>query len=548
MIKNILCVHENEYFIKALSNILLRYDLFASGFVDSEEACDFALKFKNNIDLVIADEDAGGKGRGFDLISKLKNEIGINAPAIGLITEISLKTLESAEDKGINLLLPKNIDEKSLLNHIKKFDGLWEASNPAKILIADADPFRLKKNVYELKGGNFNVLESSSGKASLEAAVSEKPDLIILNDELDSPDIYETARALRANKRTMDIPVIILSDNIDAELKKKGVMSGIVDFRLKTNKSGEFLWYVSDIINSIKEKKYKTGMYFSIYPVMAHVVKYIMAFEGYDIITTSNCAEGQRIMDSGDIDFILCDIGSRKKREDIEKCIKNRGGESYVPVIVIAGPGDYDELMYGLNTYADDFVKTPFIPEELTKRIYNQVRMKETVDYVINQNKNLKMLSITDILTGTYNSNYLKANMDTFISRFKRKQRIFSALMIDVEKFSYINETFGALTGDEILRKVANVLEETLRPTDMIFRHEGDNFIVILEDTSEEFLKTVADRILERMENTVLSDEKGNFHRVNLLIGALPYSGEEQATFLKKLDGEIIRMKNAYER
>ncbi len=548
MIKNILCIHENEYFVKALSNILLRHDLFVSGFDTMDEAGGFIREYRESLDLVIVGGPLKDGTDTTEIARILRHELHVRAPIMGLAPAINRELLKKARESGINIFLPEKIKEGELMKHIKVFDLLWSDPKPASILLIDENPLRREKHLFELRGGNFTAWETAEGMKAVLLAEENNPDYIVLSDSLTDKDCFEVSRALKSNRLTSHIPVILLTRALSAELKRKSLMAGIVDFYVEDEKSSAFLWFITEIVSRISEKKYKSALHFSNFPIMIHTVNYILQKEGYHVFNTSQCTEAENIINDGTIDVILCDIGtSQQSFPMLQRYALSREKGQWIPIVLIAGPGDMEELLFGLQDFADDFVKTPFFPEELIKRINNQVKMKETGEYIFNQSQNLKMLSITDFLTGAYNRNYLDDTLESFISRYKRKKRMFSALMIQVEDFAKIVSLFGRLTGDEILRKVTAILEQTLRPTDMIFRFGEDDFIVLLEDTPEENLRIVAERILEKFENTMLSEESGNYHRVNLLVGALAYSGESRDDVLKKLDKEIEKMKRAYE-
>ena len=548
MIKNILCIHENEYFVKALSNILLRHDLFVSGFDTMDEAGGFIREYRESLDLVIVGGPLKDGTDTTEIARILRHELHVRAPIMGLAPAINRELLKKARESGINIFLPEKIKEGELMKHIKVFDLLWSDPKPASILLIDENPLRREKHLFELRGGNFTAWEAAEGMKAVLLAEENNPDYIVLSDSLTDKDCFEVSRALKSNRLTSHIPVILLTRALSAELKRKSLMAGIVDFYVEDEKSSAFLWFITEIVSRISEKKYKSALHFSNFPIMIHTVNYILQKEGYHVFNTSQCTEAENIINDGTIDVILCDIGtSQQSFPMLQRYALSREKGQWIPIVLIAGPGDMEELLFGLQDFADDFVKTPFFPEELIKRINNQVKMKETGEYIFNQSQNLKMLSITDFLTGAYNRNYLDDTLESFISRYKRKKRMFSALMIQVEDFAKIVSLFGRLTGDEILRKVTAILEQTLRPTDMIFRFGEDDFIVLLEDTPEENLRIVAERILEKFENTMLSEESGNYHRVNLLVGALAYSGESRDDVLKKLDKEIEKMKRAYE-
>lgn len=117
------------------------------------------------------------------------------------------------------------------------------------------------------------------------------------------------------------------------------------------------------------------------------------------------------------------------------------------------------------------------------------------------QNQVLETLSITDSLTGLYNRSKLDAILSDELARFKRTQREFTLLMMDIDYFKTLNDTYGHITGDEILTAVARILVQSIRSIDYAARYGGDEFIIILVETSTDQALKTAERIRSQVEN-----------------------------------------------
>jgi diguanylate cyclase (GGDEF)-like protein len=117
------------------------------------------------------------------------------------------------------------------------------------------------------------------------------------------------------------------------------------------------------------------------------------------------------------------------------------------------------------------------------------------------QNRVLETLSITDSLTGLYNRSKLDAILSDQLARFKRTQREFTLLMMDIDHFKTLNDTYGHITGDEILTAVARILAQSIRSIDYAARYGGDEFIIILVETSSDLALKTAERIRARVES-----------------------------------------------
>ncbi len=113
-----------------------------------------------------------------------------------------------------------------------------------------------------------------------------------------------------------------------------------------------------------------------------------------------------------------------------------------------------------------------------------------------------RRLSITDGLTGLYNSRHFYENLDLEIARTKRYGNSFSLILIDIDDFKKLNDTYGHQAGDEVLRGLAHILRSVSRETDIVARFGGEEFIMILPNTSEEEAFALAERLIKAVQQT----------------------------------------------
>ena len=142
--------------------------------------------------------------------------------------------------------------------------------------------------------------------------------------------------------------------------------------------------------------------------------------------------------------------------------------------------------------------------------------------------------SIRDYLTGAYVKSILKHNMDTMISSAKRYKRNFSVLMADIDFFKNINDKYGHLAGDFVLKSIGEIIREIVRESDMFFRYGGEEFVILMPETNAENAKIVADRIKNAVENKVFLYTKGMDEAifVTISIGGYEYiQGEKESDY-----------------
>ena len=162
------------------------------------------------------------------------------------------------------------------------------------------------------------------------------------------------------------------------------------------------------------------------------------------------------------------------------------------------------------------------------------------------QNQVLETLSITDSLTGLYNRSKLDAILNDQLARFKRTQRAFTLLMMDIDHFKTLNDTYGHITGDEILAAVARILVQSIRSIDYAARYGGDEFIIILVETSSDLALKTAERIRSQVENMRYSSHESTI-AVTVSIGIVqcqPDDTTPTAAFARA-DSALYKAKHA---
>lgn len=162
------------------------------------------------------------------------------------------------------------------------------------------------------------------------------------------------------------------------------------------------------------------------------------------------------------------------------------------------------------------------------------------------QNRVLETLSITDSLTGLYNRSKLDAILSDQLARFRRTQREFTLLMMDIDHFKTLNDTYGHLAGDEVLAAVAQILVQSIRSIDYAARYGGDEFIIILVETSAEQALKTAERICNQVEGMVYNIDSSSI-AVTVSIGIVQCqpADETPTAVLSRADRALYEAKHA---
>jgi diguanylate cyclase (GGDEF)-like protein len=145
------------------------------------------------------------------------------------------------------------------------------------------------------------------------------------------------------------------------------------------------------------------------------------------------------------------------------------------------------------------------------------------------QNQLLETLSITDGLTGLYNRSKLDVILKDELARFKRNQRPFAVLMMDIDYFKTLNDSYGHIAGDEVIAAVAKILSQSIRSVDYAARYGGDEFIIIMVETTADMALKMAERIRSQV-NDMRYSANGQIVSVTVSIGVVQCQQSDDAT------------------
>ncbi|WP_218311624.1 sensor domain-containing diguanylate cyclase [Alteromonas antoniana] len=140
-------------------------------------------------------------------------------------------------------------------------------------------------------------------------------------------------------------------------------------------------------------------------------------------------------------------------------------------------------------------------------------------------NDELKVMSRVDGLTGLYNRRYWQERFDYTFKLAKRRSKPITAMMLDIDHFKRVNDTYGHQAGDKVIQALASVIKRCVRETDLAGRYGGEEFAIILTDTQEEGAKKVAERIRKQAEETLVEHE-GQQISFTVSLGLAEYSSE----------------------
>ncbi|HTN43033.1 MAG TPA: diguanylate cyclase [Nitrospiria bacterium] len=244
-------------------------------------------------------------------------------------------------------------------------------------------------------------------------------------------------------------------------------------------------------------------------PLQAKQTQAVVEAGGHEVILAENGGTGFRLAKTQPIDLVLLDVVLPDfSGAQICQWLKRDESTRSVPVIMLTSKGSVEDKVAGLQIGADDYVPKPFSDKELLARIQVCLRTKMREDelrgandQLENQLLDVRQRAITDAGTGLYNRRHFFELLDREFSRAKRFNEPFSCLMMDIDHFKEINDSFGHPIGDKVLVEIAGILKQSVRLIEVAARYGGEEFVLLLPKTRPNEAIKPATRILESVSS-----------------------------------------------
>ncbi len=199
-------------------------------------------------------------------------------------------------------------------------------------------------------------------------------------------------------------------------------------------------------------------------------------------------------------------------------------------IIMLTGEDDQADKVQGLDLGADDYITKPFQYPELMARIRAAKRIVDLQKELLETNRRLELLSITDGLTKLFNHRHLQDELARAFEESQRYQRPLSFVIVDLDFFKKVNDTYGHAIGDEVLKAISSIFQKSIRTTDMAARYGGEEFALMLPETMLEDALTFAEQIRASIEASPVETNAGAISAtVSIGVATVPNSRIQSA-------------------
>src|SRR5947209_15209941 len=442
-----------------------------------------------------------------------------------------------------------------------------------RVLVVDDIEANVKLLDAKLSSEYFDVLTAYNGPTALEIAETELPDVILLDVMMPRMDGFEVCRQLKANRRTVDVPVVMVTALSDTANRLRGLEAGADDFLTKPVNDVALFARVRSLVRlkrMMEELRVREGICSkfggSDTPVcenagparimivdddefaVARMTETLLP-AAHSVVRASSCAEAWMSL-APDIELIiasLCTLSSDALRL-VTQC---RANETFrqLPILLIADDRDLPRLAKGLDLGANDYLVRPVDRNELLARTATQIRRKRLQNRLEENYRRSLDLALTDELTGLYHRRYLFVHLDELIGRVNQDGISAAVLLFDIDHFKQVNDTYGHAAGDDVLRELAARTTRCVRSVDLVARRGdggGDEFVVVMPETDITIAAGVAERLraeVAREPFTIKSDGRKLSVTISIGVASAATGNDDRERLLSRADDALYAAK-----
>ncbi|MCP4340927.1 MAG: diguanylate cyclase [Desulfobulbaceae bacterium] len=335
-----------------------------------------------------------------------------------------------------------------------------------------------------------NLFISGSGAEAINSYNDVSIDLICLSFYLSDMDSVEFVSGIRKLKFGETIPILMITSKKSQEATIKSLIVGVTEIFRKNNLD-ELEKYLEIFAEHARQQAQIEGSILLIDrdQKQAEEIRTFFRNTQLKFIHFTSAEEAAEIARAAEFDLVITNVvlGGSMSGMALIREIREINDTMYrVPILAISAISNVSQKIELFRAGASDYIQKPIILEELSVRMKNLLLNKKLFDTVELQKEQLEKMAIRDQLTGIYNRHYLQEIAEKTLKEAWRYKYPFSILVIDLDHFKKINDTYGHSTGDMVLKAVAKLLLKTFRGTDTPIRFGGEEFVVLLPNCAGE--------------------------------------------------------------
>ncbi|MDR3506724.1 MAG: PleD family two-component system response regulator [Caulobacteraceae bacterium] len=442
----------------------------------------------------------------------------------------------------------------------------------ARILVVDDIEANLRVLDAKLTAEYYDVMLAQDGPTGLAMAASERPDIIILDVMMPGMDGFEVCRRLKDDPATRHIPVVLVTALDGRADRIAGLEAGADEFLNKPIDDVMLfsrvrsLTRLKTVIDELRQRE-ASGRRMG---VIAGAAARLAGSGGRIVICDDNERQAQRIAAElaiehrplietdpekahltcrGPVDLLIVNANARTF-DGLRFAAQIRSDEAtrHMPILAVIDPDERPRMVKALEIGINDVLPKPIDPQELSARVRTQIKRKRYTDFLRKNLDHSLELAVTDQLTGLHNRRYMVGQLNALVTRAAKGGDPVGALLIDIDHFKKINDTYGHDIGDEVLREFAVRVATNVRAVDLPCRYGGEEFVVIMPGTDLIAAERIAERIRAHVSGSPFRVAGGKeLLTVTISIGVASTLGAKDTpeALLKRSDAAVYEAKAA---
>ncbi len=446
----------------------------------------------------------------------------------------------------------------------------------ARVLVVDDIAANVRLLQARLMAEYFEVVTATNGPDALQIAQSGQCDIILLDVMMPGMDGYEVCRRLKADQKTATMPVIMLTSLDQPSDRLQGLEAGADDFlskpfddialttrvkslsRLKMMtdelqlraSTGEQFGLESGEPTKIDPKGGLGGNVLVVDDKPTSYERTVRALaRDHSVAVVADPQEALFRMADQSFDLLIVSLAIANF-DALRLCsqVRSLDRTRNVPILLVTADGDQDRLLRAIELGVNDYVSRPVEASEVRARARTQVRRKRLTDALRESVQSTMEMAIKDGLTGLHNRRYFDTHMETLFNNAESTGRPLSLIVLDIDHFKSVNDTYGHQAGDAVLKEFARRIARAVRAPDLACRFGGEEFVVAMPDNNSELAHVVADRMRQEIaEHPFIIDGGAQQLRVTVSAGVSCYAAgdESHEAILARADAALYDAKKA---
>lgn len=404
---------------------------------------------------------------------------------------------------------------------------------PGKLLIVDSIATNRIVLTVRLENAFYDVSQAESSADALAYLKTATPDLILINGQLQDQDAIHFCEALRRQKKTAYLPILIICNDNGRDERLRALKAGANDVLVRPIQEDVMLARLRSLLRThetaeesqLREHTNK-ALGFAETPA-GFTPRYNILLATYDSGTSKRWAallkpalpyafvpkvhgEALRDMPSAPApDLFIIAIDDRNPEPGLRLIAETRARAATrnAGVLVIMDRQDRRTLVDSMDMGAHDVMVHGFDVDETVSRISTLVKQKKFADNLRADLKSGLQAAVTDELTGLFNRRYATMHTKKLVEQAHRKGRQIAVMLADLDHFKSVNDQYGHAVGDTVLVGATRRIRENLRGVDLVARMGGEEFLIVLPETSVERAEDTAARLCTLLRETPIALE-----------------------------------------